>query len=147
MPTPIKKRVVSNPSKEISCLKSEDILENVEAILNQFIAYTTLANSKLETAQRLVLFGSLNNKVNPYIGYRIYAYTTIREDLDAITSILYQVFEMPSFKRDYDTAFGDHSHFEHTNVNLVILQLYKGKLRSLSALASYFSRSVSSCFS
>jgi hypothetical protein len=24
----------------------------------------------------LVLFGSLNNKVNPYIGYRIYAYTT-----------------------------------------------------------------------
>ena len=31
---------------------------------------------------------------------------TIREDLDAITSILYQVFEIPSFKRDYDTAFG-----------------------------------------
>jgi hypothetical protein len=30
---------------------------------------------------------------------------TIREDLDAITSILYQAFEMPSFKRDYDTAF------------------------------------------
>ena len=32
---------------------------------------------------------------------------TIREDLDAISSILYQVFEMPSFKRDYDTAFGE----------------------------------------
>jgi hypothetical protein len=31
---------------------------------------------------------------------------TIREDLDTITSILYQVFELPSFKRDYDTAFG-----------------------------------------
>jgi hypothetical protein len=31
---------------------------------------------------------------------------TIREDLDAITSILYQTFEIPSFKRDYDTAFG-----------------------------------------
>ena len=31
---------------------------------------------------------------------------TIREDLDAITSILYQAFEIPSFKRDYDTAFG-----------------------------------------
>ena len=31
---------------------------------------------------------------------------TIREDLDAIISILYQVFEIPSFKRDYDTAFG-----------------------------------------
>ena len=31
---------------------------------------------------------------------------TIREDLDAITSILYKVFEIPSFKRDYDTAFG-----------------------------------------
>ena len=30
---------------------------------------------------------------------------TIREDLDAITSILYQAFEIPSFKRDYDTAF------------------------------------------
>jgi hypothetical protein len=30
----------------------------------------------------------------------------MREDLDAITSILYQAFEIPSFKRDYDTAFG-----------------------------------------
>jgi hypothetical protein len=30
---------------------------------------------------------------------------TIREDLNAITSILYQAFEIPSFKRDYDTAF------------------------------------------
>ena len=26
--------------------------------------------------------------------------------MDAITSILYQIFEMPSFKRDYDSAFG-----------------------------------------
>lgn len=26
--------------------------------------------------------------------------------MDAITSILYQIFEMPSFKRDYDNAFG-----------------------------------------
>ena len=26
--------------------------------------------------------------------------------MDAITSILFQVFEMPSFKRDYDSAFG-----------------------------------------
>ncbi|HJT48254.1 MAG TPA: hypothetical protein VJ729_08715 [Nitrososphaeraceae archaeon] len=31
---------------------------------------------------------------------------TIHEDLDTITSILYQAFELPSFKRDYDTAFG-----------------------------------------
>jgi hypothetical protein len=31
---------------------------------------------------------------------------TIHEDLDAIASILYQAFEMPSFKRDYDAAFG-----------------------------------------
>ena len=31
---------------------------------------------------------------------------TIREDLDAISSILYQVFEITPFKRDYDTAFG-----------------------------------------
>ena len=36
----------------------------------------------------------------------MYYLITIREDLDAITSILYQVFEIPSFKRDYDTAFG-----------------------------------------
>ena len=36
----------------------------------------------------------------------MYHLITIREDLDAITSILYQVFEIPSFKRDYDTAFG-----------------------------------------
>ena len=34
-----------------------------------------------------------------------YHLITIHEDLDAITSILYQVFEIPSFKRDYDTAF------------------------------------------
>ena len=32
---------------------------------------------------------------------------TFREDLDAITSILYQVFEISSFKRDYDAAFGN----------------------------------------
>ena len=31
---------------------------------------------------------------------------TIREDLDAITSILYQIFEISSFKRDYDATFG-----------------------------------------
>ena len=31
---------------------------------------------------------------------------TINEDLDAITSLLYQIFEIPSFKRDYDTVFG-----------------------------------------
>ena len=36
----------------------------------------------------------------------IYLLITIREDLDAISSILYQVFEITSFKRDYDTAFG-----------------------------------------
>ena len=39
-----------------------------------------------------------------------YLYTlrliTIREDLDEISSILYHAFEIPSFKRDYDTAFG-----------------------------------------
>jgi hypothetical protein len=31
---------------------------------------------------------------------------TIREDLESIASILHQVFEIPSFKRDYDTTFG-----------------------------------------
>ena len=31
---------------------------------------------------------------------------TIRQDLDAITSILYETFEIPSFKRNYDDAFG-----------------------------------------
>jgi hypothetical protein len=36
----------------------------------------------------------------------MYLLITIREDLDAISSILYHVFEITSFKRDYDTAFG-----------------------------------------
>jgi hypothetical protein len=31
---------------------------------------------------------------------------TIRRDLDAITSILYQTFEITPFKRGYDAAFG-----------------------------------------
>jgi hypothetical protein len=31
---------------------------------------------------------------------------TIREDLESISLILYQVFEIPSFKRNYDAAFG-----------------------------------------
>ena len=31
---------------------------------------------------------------------------TIRRDLDAITSTLYQTFEITPFKRDYDAAFG-----------------------------------------
>jgi hypothetical protein len=30
----------------------------------------------------------------------------IHEDLNEIISILYKVFEMPSYKRDYDVAFG-----------------------------------------
>src|SRR3989442_8913498 len=34
-----------------------------------------------------------------------YHVITINEDLEAITSILYQVFEIPSFKRVYYTAF------------------------------------------
>jgi hypothetical protein len=32
---------------------------------------------------------------------------TIQEDLDAIISMLYQVFEIPPFKRDYDTTFAN----------------------------------------
>ncbi len=36
----------------------------------------------------------------------MYYLINIREDLDAITSILYRVFEIPPFKRDYDAAFG-----------------------------------------
>ena len=36
----------------------------------------------------------------------IYLLITIQKDLDAISSILYQVFEITPFKRDYDTAFG-----------------------------------------
>jgi hypothetical protein len=35
----------------------------------------------------------------------MYHLITIREDLDGITSVLYQVFEIPSFNRDYDAAF------------------------------------------
>jgi hypothetical protein len=31
---------------------------------------------------------------------------TIRYDLDTITLILHQTFELPPFKRDYDFAFG-----------------------------------------
>jgi hypothetical protein len=31
---------------------------------------------------------------------------TISKDLDTISSILYQVFEISPFKRDYDAAFG-----------------------------------------
>ena len=31
---------------------------------------------------------------------------TIRQDLDAIASILYQTFELTPFKRNYDDAFG-----------------------------------------
>ena len=31
---------------------------------------------------------------------------TIKEDLDTITLILHQTFELPPFKRDYDSAFG-----------------------------------------
>ena len=30
----------------------------------------------------------------------------VKEDLDAITSILYQTFELTPFKRNYDAAFG-----------------------------------------
>ena len=31
---------------------------------------------------------------------------TIRHDLDTITLILHQTFELPPFKRDYDSVFG-----------------------------------------
>jgi hypothetical protein len=48
------------------------------------------------------------NNVNSIIGgISTYLYLiTIKEDLDAITLILYQTFELPPFKRDYDSAFG-----------------------------------------
>jgi hypothetical protein len=32
--------------------------------------------------------------------------TTIQQDLDTISSILYQTFKIPPFKRNYDAAFG-----------------------------------------
>lgn len=35
-----------------------------------------------------------------------YILITIRQDLDATTSILYQTFAITPFKRDYDAAFG-----------------------------------------
>jgi hypothetical protein len=41
-----------------------------------------------------------------YHNAHMYLLITIREDLDAISSILYHVFEITPFKRDYDTAFG-----------------------------------------
>ena len=31
---------------------------------------------------------------------------TIRHDLDTITLVLHQTFELPPFKRDYDSSFG-----------------------------------------
>ena len=31
---------------------------------------------------------------------------TLHQDIDAITSTLYQIFEVTSFKRNYDAAFG-----------------------------------------
>ena len=34
---------------------------------------------------------------------------TIHKDLDAIASILYQTFEIPPFKRDYNAAFGENT--------------------------------------
>ena len=40
------------------------------------------------------------------IDYNIDILITIRQDLDAITSILYQTFEITPFKRNYDVAFG-----------------------------------------
>ncbi len=36
----------------------------------------------------------------------MYIMITIRQDLDVITSILCETFEIPSFKRNYDVAFG-----------------------------------------
>jgi hypothetical protein len=41
-----------------------------------------------------------------YHNAHMYLLITIREDLDAISSILYHVLEITSFKRDHDTAFG-----------------------------------------
>jgi hypothetical protein len=36
----------------------------------------------------------------------MYIMITIRQDLDVIASILCETFEIPSFKRNYDVAFG-----------------------------------------
>jgi hypothetical protein len=38
--------------------------------------------------------------------YHMHYLVTIRKDLDAITSILYQTLEKTPFKRNYDAAFG-----------------------------------------
>ena len=38
---------------------------------------------------------------------------TIRQDLDTITSILHQTFEVAPFKRDYDVVFGQIANVLH----------------------------------
>ena len=43
---------------------------------------------------------------NLRIDFNVNILITIRRDLDAIASILYQTFEITPFKRDYDAAFG-----------------------------------------
>ncbi len=38
---------------------------------------------------------------------------TLRQDLDAISSILFQIFEITPFKRNYDAAFGQIANILH----------------------------------
>jgi hypothetical protein len=47
-----------------------------------------------------------------YILYTIHL-ITIRQDLDRISSILYQTFKTPPFKRNYDSTFGQIANILH----------------------------------
>jgi hypothetical protein len=63
--------------------------------------------SALNIVIRVRWYQARSDNVNSIIGdiSTILYLITIRRDLDTITLILHQTFELPPFKRDYDSAF------------------------------------------
>jgi hypothetical protein len=68
-----------------------------EVMFNVLLFNTTIAFDFLDKVKFVTIY---------HHNASIYLLITIHKDLDAISSILYQVFEITPFKRDYDTAFG-----------------------------------------
>jgi hypothetical protein len=94
---------VSNASQPIITFYNNFNIRLFEEV-NPFIDFWI---SALNIVIRVRWYQARSDNVNSIIGdiSTILYLITIRCDLDTITLILHQTFELPPFKRDYDSAF------------------------------------------
>ena len=91
---------------------SVEIAKNMEeTIMHPQKIFVTLCEKTIRKRMRFYQSLSVNCIKRSLIWKKIklnndnYCFPTIQRDLDKITTILYETFEIPAFKRDYDKVF------------------------------------------